>query len=568
MSMNSTLTFDSTLHTPGKPDEFLFAMRLTTNNEKWTQFCAPLQSPFLAVRSWSDLTQLRVALDLKSPAFPSVPSSEFALQFLRDLLAGSLWNAKPLVEFFIDRQDTLIYDTAAVCPRCALHDRRGIVPERATVVRREHSVFLVMQCKQQHRSRTLYASDYLFFIRQMSFAMSVPSPAAIGDIESLSTRFAERPTSDAPPFIVQIPLFESGQFRSDDAIRSDIELTRTFYPANRKFIVKALAGAALDMQELNRKALFLVSLLPDRPLLLELTYERLVVLCERDDSCFVKAGIYPAVKYFIEAGNETQCERELARLCDTVAQFEGIQVTITLVVEPPIENLQLRGALQLLRSKASLVRVVTIQLSRSPRALLQAAAAAAPAAGEEQSFQASDPLQFLRLLDVATDGQVQTSDFVPASIGACLEPILNVMGHGFFYLRPSPYCGMATCLVNSGSHRSVPLTRLFDVVRFWFETQTLLPRLQDGTVGFINAKRLQKALRQCLRAEEAGIADIWPYLTSASNAERTKQFIDNLQFIVIHNHMDVAAFDAVRRCQCAMVSIDQRGFVASCTNCL
>jgi hypothetical protein len=554
-----TLVFEATLRVPGK-DELLFAMHLTTDT---SESCR-------AVRAWSDLPRLRAALNLAAPPIPSVPSIEFALQFLRDLLAGPQRQAAALRDFFVDRHDVVLYDTAAICPRCALHDRRGIVPERAAVVRRAHSVYLVMQCAQQHRSRTLYASEYLFFVRQMSFTLASGAPA-LGDIESLPARLAARPTADAPPFVVQIPLFEAGQFRSDDAIRSDIELTRTFYPANRKFVVKALAGAALDMQELNRKALFLVSLLPDRPLLLELTYERLVVLCERADSCFVKAGIYPAVKYFIEAGNEAQCEQELARLCDTVAQFEGIQVTITLVAEPPIERLQLRGALQLLRSKASLVRVVTLQLSRSPRALLAAAAAAAAApdaAADEQQFQAADPLQLLRLLDSATDGEVQASDFVPASLGACLEPILNVMGHGFFYLRPSPYCGMATCLVNSGRHRSVPLTRLFDVERFWFETQSLLPRLQDGTVGFINAKRLQKALRQCLRADEAGIADVWPYLTAASNAERTRQFIDNLQFVVIHNHMDVAAFDAVRRCQCAMVSIDQRGFVASCTGCI
>lgn len=557
------LKIENCIQIPGRSD-ILFSIRLSTTNEKWIRHCEPLTSPFLVVRSFADVVALRAALggeSVKVP-FPSATTVDATQAYLRALLdANEYWNAKPLVEFFIDRHDIVLYDTASVCPRCALVERRGIVLERASVVRRAHSVHLVLQCAaQQHRTRTLYCSDYLFFARVMAFVpLDVPRPSVVADIESLGKRLAERPTSSDAPFIVQIPLFEASQFRSDDAIRSDIELTRTFYPANRKFVVKALAGAALDMQELNRKALFLESMLPDRPLLLELTYERLVVLCQRDDSCFVKAGIYPAVKYFIEAGNEAQCEQELVRLCDTVAQFEGIQVTITLVAELPIERLQLQGALRLLRARASLVRVVTIQLSRSPRSLLAEAAEAPPA---------TDPKHLLQLIEAATEGELKIGDFVPASMGACLEPILHVMGHGFFYLRPSPYCGMATCLVNSGTHRSVPLTRLFDVERFWFETHSLLPRLQDGTIGFLNAKRLQKALRTCLKVEQAGIADVWPYLTSSSNAARTKQFIDNLQFIVVHNQMDVASFDAVRRCQCAAVKVDQRGYVASCTGCL
>jgi hypothetical protein len=64
-----------------------------------------------------------------------------------------------------------------------------------------------------------------------------------------------------------------------------------------QFIVKAVANAALDMAQLNEKTLYVWRQLPDRPLLLEVTYERLVALSRRADSCFLKQGIYPAVRF-------------------------------------------------------------------------------------------------------------------------------------------------------------------------------------------------------------------------------------------------------------------------------
>ena len=100
------------------------------------------------------------------------------------------------------------------------------------------------------------------------------------------------------------------------------------------------------------------------------------------------------------------------------------------------------------------------------------------------------------------------------------------------------------------------------------ETQSLLPRLQDGKVGMINGVRLQRALKASL-LPEAGITDLWPYLIDKSKADVTRDFIAHVQFIVVHNHMDVATFDAVRRCQCAAITVDdKRGYIASCSKCI
>lgn len=76
------------------------------------------------------------------------------------------------------------------------------------------------------------------------------------------------------------------------------------------------------------------------------------------------------------------------------------------------------------------------------------------------------------------------------------------------------------------------------------------------------------AVRSCLRPTVAGIDDVWPYLTDAARGGETRRFIDELQFVVVHNHMDVGAVDLARRCQCAAVAADRRGYVASCTGCI
>jgi hypothetical protein len=63
----------------------------------------------------------------------------------------------------------------------------------------------------------------------------------------------------------------------------------------------------------------------------------------------------PPCRYYIEAGVEAQCVRELERLCDAmqvslnwhcawcdvllcVQEFEGIRLTVTLVIEPPLSK--------------------------------------------------------------------------------------------------------------------------------------------------------------------------------------------------------------------------------------
>jgi len=62
---------------------------------------------------------------------------------------------------------------------------------------------------------------------------------------------------------------------------------------------------------------------------------------------------------------------------------------------------------------------------------------------------------------------------------------------------------------------------------------------------------------------------LWPKDTAKQ--ETVREFAANTQFIVVHNLMDFASVDLVRRCRCAVVGhsdSSSSGFAASCTGCV
>ena len=64
-------------------------------------------------------------------------------------------------------------------------------------------------------------------------------------------------------------------------------------------MLKIVGKLATDMEMLNEKVLFVEKLLPGTPLLLEVSYERLVLISRLPNSAFLRPWVYPALKYFI-----------------------------------------------------------------------------------------------------------------------------------------------------------------------------------------------------------------------------------------------------------------------------
>jgi len=193
--------------------------------------------------------------------------------------------------------------------------------------------------------------------------------------------------------------------------------------------------------------------------------------------------------------------------------------------------------------------------------------------GQELShIESLDIYELLEHVQKSSFNSISVEDFVPVSVASAIEPFLNIMGFGWYFIRPSPFCGFATCLVNTDkSYLSYPVTRLYDFQKLFEEMKQVLPRLQDGKIGMMNAKKLRKIFQSCEVPNKGPLPDLYAYLTEKSLAEETSKFVQNIQFIVIHNNMDIAAVDMSRRCNCAVVSrstVAQNGLASYCTGCL
>ena len=75
-------------------------------------------------------------------------------------------------------------------------------------------------------------------------------------------------------------------------------------------------------------------------------------------------------------------------------------------------------------------------------------------------------------------------------------------------------------------------------------------------------------IRFLLLSIAAKCDDIWAYLTDSKRAQQTATFVDHIQVLLVHNHMDVAGVDLARRCQCSSVGVGLKGYVATCTGCV
>lgn len=177
-----------------------------------------------------------------------------------------------------------------------------------------------------------------------------------------------------------------------------------------------------------------------------------------------------------------------------------------------------------------------------------------------------DPVELLKAIELGTDGEISVQDFYPASLGMILEPFLSLLGMGDYNIRPSPFCGFGTCLVNSEKLKSVPVSRLFDVGKMFDMMVPVVRDIQSSGTKFSVAtllksislaNSLKKVLETCMN-RSIGIMDLWSYLVNADpNNEKskwTREFVQQAQFIIVHNQMDVGVVDAVRRARCTICS--------------
>jgi len=153
------------------------------------------------------------------------------------------------------------------------------------------------------------------------------------------------------------------------------------------------------------------------------------------------------------------------------------------------------------------------------------------------------------------------------SMGQIFEPFLPLLGLGKYQVRPSPFCGYGTLLVNNNEHFSVPFTRLINFEKLYKDIVPLLPKLMEPDVGLITMAKFKSVLDGCtLRGVK--LPNLLSYIMDKSKLDQALELVDNMQLIIVHNHMDVTNLDMVRRCNCAALVKNNEGpgFVACCNN--
>ena len=156
-----------------------------------------------------------------------------------------------------------------------------------------------------------------------------------------------------------------------------------------------------------------------------------------------------------------------------------------------------------------------------------------------------------------------------------MEPFLRHLGYGSYHLRPSPLCAFGTLLLNTKRLHSVPLPRIFDVGRFYRNMLPLLPQFEkEDSIGFILAHRLKWIIKKCPVLPNpflSSFPDVLSYLSDKSKIPTGKKVVNQMQFILIHNNMDFACIDLLRRSQCSVMvplSPGDSKLVSQCSGCI
>jgi hypothetical protein len=474
-----------------------------------------------------------------------------------------------------------LYNTFSLCPKCSFVDRKGLTSEhwkKAFVVEdRSGFVFQIVTCPDHGDQRVTICSDSTFFKKMMRFTPGIMDTTreTVLDIEELYSRFHYKKNQFYNhPLVIDVEIFRTGgtEFLEDSVLLGNIIRASKSVPRNKNYILRLNGKLTREIELLNtkiRRVLQHQRSTGENPILLELSYDRIMELSRLQDTVLLDSLVYPSIHVYIQHGNEEQDAQELERAYGILKGISNMQVVIRLVISRPLPRLD-RILRDIRQNMKGFTRFVIIEVERTPKQIMTHFKSNG---GQEESMM--DPLDVLRLIETCTAGQIKISDFYPVSVGLVMEPFLNFMGMGKYNIRPSPWCGFATCLVNTseGGLDSVPLSRLFDIDRLYSEMLPIVQQLQskEDKVSLSVLRAIKKAVNGSMRPEMAHYipTDLLGYAIDSDKRQLMNDTLRDLQFIIVHNLMDVASLDMVRRSRCSLCSSDGSDeLVASCTKCL
>ncbi|EFC44668.1 predicted protein [Naegleria gruberi] len=482
----------------------------------------------------------------------------------------------------------ILFLTQTICPICSfVEDGKGLEKEHwkeGHIVKRKDDIWLVIKCQEHGNQEIKISSSFDFFMKTLDYSPDIleSKPNFNPDIEELEKQIHNDGTIiENTPLMVDLDVYSEEQFIPDQHILHSIKETMKLIPKDKNVIIRVNGKLVEDMVTLNRKVNLILANVPkDNPIVLELSFDRVVQLSKLDDTCLLNPRIHPSVQIFLQKGIEKQTALELNNAFLILKQITNLTIIVRIVVSRPFPKLD--SILNLLRfPMKGFCRFIIIEAERTPNQIMkQFKKCAVPFNEVDESFNV-DPLELLKLIEEDTKGQIKLDDFFPASVGMILEPFLSVLGKGNYNIRPSPYCGFATCLINSENQQtypSVPISRLLDIERLFKEMVPIVKNIKASSgsssdIGFLQYMSLKKAVEKSKREhpEYPLPKDLFSYMISKDHTmiKKTRQIIDDLQFLVVHNVMDVGTLDINRRARCTLCRYQpDKGFISSCTNCI
>jgi len=486
------------------------------------------------------------------------------------------------------RVDIVLYRTSSLCLRCTVTDRQGLVWRDAAVVDRGgRAIVLSIRCPTHGHHNVLYCSDPAFFRRQLAFKLppSMPMTALrLSDTSKTADELVQQSARHCRPAVVDLAVFGNEGFVDDDLLCAQLAALVAQYPKGRGFVLRAQGRLAPDMARLNGKLKLLAGALPwaSSPMLVEASFDRLLGLCELEDSVFESPRVYPAVKYYLKQGDEDLCMGELQQFFEQALTFQRIQIVLTLNVQQPWPDLS--RLLPFLLNRKGLVRVIFFTTER-PFADVTAHLQPPPPPQQQQQQQAQqqqdsvDIYSLLKEIERVTNGGLSPDDFYPTAIASAFEPFLALFGAGLYDLKPAAGCGVATLLVNTDEYKAVPVGRLLHVDKIY---EALLPLLSSLTssississssnatsadVSVFTGIKLKRIFSSAWKPKGAQ-PDLLAFLTDKDKQGTAYDVASDSQFIVVRQSMDfgcLGTYAAIERTTHMMETAD----VKRCPQCV
>eukprot|EP00301_Raphidiophrys_heterophryoidea_P000623 c10311_g1_i3.p1 GENE.c10311_g1_i3~~c10311_g1_i3.p1 ORF type:complete len:391 (-),score=76.36 c10311_g1_i3:807-1928(-) len=273
----------------------------------------------------------------------------------------------------MSENEEVLYRTFSICSKCAFAAREGLKWHPGFVSVYAGKVWLVVDCPIHSRSRTMYCSDPTLFKKTLAYSKDsrVQKPTdpkkgwvpEIDDIEEIISRLHYRQSHRHHlPLVAGLDVYVGGRYLTRDEIDSAIEDYRELYGQGNKFILKLNARLATKLMELNDLVEFVARQMEGSIVLVEASYERLLLLCRRENSAFLRPHVFPALRVYIARGEEPQAKEQIVKLIAMLEEFRGIEMAITINVDQPYPNLT--EILAILRNKPRLVRTIFIENER------------------------------------------------------------------------------------------------------------------------------------------------------------------------------------------------------------